>query len=56
MVYFEYGEYTMPNFREYNQSQMNFMPIIPSDLLEEEHSSRIIYPNVTGLSVLIRVN
>jgi len=51
MVYFEYGEYTMPNFREYNQSQMNFMPIIPSDLLEEEHSSRIIDKVVELLNI-----
>ncbi len=32
----------MNNFREYNQAQGVFRPIIPNDLLEQEHPARVI--------------
>ncbi len=32
----------MPNFREYNQSQMSFLFLTPDKLLEETHPARII--------------
>jgi len=32
----------MNNFREYNQAQGVFRPIVPNDLLEPEHPARII--------------
>lgn len=41
----------MPNFREYNQEQMSFTPIIPANLLEEEHPSRIIDKVVELLNI-----
>ncbi len=32
----------MPNFREYNQSQMSFLFLTPDKLLGETHPARII--------------
>lgn len=32
----------MNNFREYNQAQGVFRPIVPHDLLEPEHPARVI--------------
>jgi len=32
----------MNNFREYNQAQGVFRPIVPNDLLEQEHPARVI--------------